>query len=44
RPLCGCMISKDIGSYGTCSNGCIYCYAQGTGGRRLTPDNNGRHS
>ncbi|MBN1578687.1 MAG: DUF1848 domain-containing protein [Chitinispirillaceae bacterium] len=29
RPLCGCMISKDIGSYGTCTQGCIYCYARG---------------
>lgn len=28
RPLCGCMISKDIGRYGTCTNGCVYCYAQ----------------
>ncbi|MCX7726889.1 MAG: DUF1848 domain-containing protein [Chitinispirillaceae bacterium] len=28
RSLCGCMISKDIGRYGTCTNGCIYCYAQ----------------
>ena len=28
RPLCNCMISKDIGAYGTCSHGCIYCYAQ----------------
>lgn len=29
RPLCGCMVAKDIGRYGTCSHGCIYCYAQG---------------
>jgi hypothetical protein len=28
RPLCNCMISKDIGAYGTCSHGCVYCYAQ----------------
>lgn len=35
RPLCGCMVAKDIGRYGTCSHGCIYCYAQGTKGRYL---------
>jgi len=27
RPECGCMISKDIGSYGTCRSQCTYCYA-----------------
>lgn len=27
RPLCNCMRSKDIGRYGTCAHGCIYCYA-----------------
>ena len=27
RALCGCMISKDIGSYNTCLHFCKYCYA-----------------
>lgn len=27
RPGCGCMESVDIGMYGTCPNGCRYCYA-----------------
>lgn len=27
RELCGCIVSKDIGMYDTCVNGCIYCYA-----------------
>lgn len=27
RPGCGCYESADIGLYGTCQNGCIYCYA-----------------
>jgi DNA repair photolyase len=27
RTICGCMISKDIGMYNTCSHYCVYCYA-----------------
>ncbi len=27
RLACGCMLSKDIGSYNTCPHFCAYCYA-----------------
>ncbi len=26
RPGCGCVESIDIGTYGSCSNECVYCY------------------
>ena len=29
RPACGCTQSVDIGRYGTCGYGCVYCYANG---------------
>ncbi len=28
RKLCRCRQSVDIGSYGNCGHGCIYCYAR----------------
>lgn len=27
RPGCRCALSRDIGAYDTCAQGCVYCYA-----------------
>lgn len=31
REGCKCVASVDVGVYGTCGNGCLYCYANQDG-------------
>lgn len=42
RPECGCVMSKDIGSYDTCLHGCEYCYATRSG--KAAQSNRERHN
>ncbi|MDA8425359.1 MAG: DUF1848 family protein, partial [Treponema sp.] len=37
RPECRCAPSVDIGVYGACPAGCVYCYANRGAGRLLSP-------
>ena len=42
RNVCGCMVSKDIGMYNTCSHFCVYCYANTS--KILVQKNRSKHS
>jgi hypothetical protein len=38
RKECGCIVSKDVGSYDTCPHVCRYCYANASARPTATPD------
>lgn len=43
RLACGCMLSKDIGSYNTCGHFCRYCYANKFADMESTKKNISNH-